>query len=265
MKTMLILHLIHVLLALKPLSAQDIAGSADHPLFSRIPGFYITDYSVEDYASEDFVDEKGIDVKIEGKKTYIRYECDCQDAPLRIIRNYSNAASKIGGNHFEYSDNSTYINIRNGAGETWVNVWASPEVYILTIVEKGEVNQEILANDILKELNTTGKAILYINFDSGKSSIKQESMPIVEQIAEMMNQAPSLKLSIEGHTDSDGSNETNQKLSEDRAKAVMEAIVKRGIDTLRLSSVGFGESKPIADNENEAGKAKNRRVELVKK
>jgi len=244
---------------------QDIAGSKDHPMFNRISGFYITEYLEEDFATEEFVDENGNDLKVEGKRTYIRYECDCEEAPLKIIRNYSNAAKNIGGKSYEYSDNSVYINIKKGNRETWLNVWASPEVYILTIIEKGEVEQEITANAILKELNKTGKVILYINFDSGKSTIKSESMPIVEQIIEMMKQAKDIKLSVEGHTDSDGSNESNQKLSEARAKAVVEAITKGGIDAVRLSSAGFGEEKPIADNSTAEGKAKNRRVELIKK
>ena len=245
--------------------AQDIAGSKDHPMFNRLSGFYITEYVEEDFATEEFVDENGNDLKVEGKRTYIRYECDCEEAPLKIIRNNSNAAKNIGGKSYEYSDNSVYISIIKGRRETWVNVWASPEVYILTIIEKGEVEQEITANAILKELNETGKAILYINFDSGKATIKQESMPIVEQIIEMMKQAKDIKLSVEGHTDSDGSNESNQNLSEARAKSVVDAITKGGIDVVRLSSAGFGEEKPIADNSTSKGKAKNRRVELIKK
>jgi OmpA-OmpF porin, OOP family len=245
--------------------AQDIEGSKDHPMFNRISGFYITEYVEEDFATEEFVDENGNDIRVEGKKTYIRYECDCEEAPLKIIRNYSNAAKNIGGKSYEYSDNSVYISIIKGSKETWVNVWASPEVYILTIIEKGEVEQEITANSILKELNETGKAILYINFDSGKATIKHESMPIVEQIIEMMKQAEDIKLSVEGHTDSEGTNESNLKLSEARAKAVVEAIVKAGIGAARLSSAGFGEEKPIADNSTSEGKAKNRRVELIKK
>lgn len=88
---------------------------------------------------------------------------------------------------------------------------------------------------------------------------------MVEQIIEMMRQAPEIKISVEGHTDSDGSNESNLKLSEARAKAVVELIVKGGIDAARLSSAGYGEEKPIADNSTEEGKAKNRRVELIKK
>ena len=244
---------------------QDIEGSKDHPMFNRISGFYITDYKVEDFGTHEFYYENDQYVMVEGKKTYIYYECDCEDAPLKIIRNYSNAAKIIGGNSVEYTDHTATILIKEGNKETWVEVWATPETYSLTIIEKGEVEQEITANAILKELNETGKAILYINFDSGKSTIKKESMPVVEQIIEMMKQAPDIKISVEGHTDSDGSNESNLKLSEARAQAVVDAIIKGGIDASRLSSAGFGEEKPIADNNTDEGKAKNRRVELIKK
>jgi outer membrane protein OmpA-like peptidoglycan-associated protein len=248
-----------------PLSfSQDIEGSKDHPMFNRISGFYITDYAVEEFGSHLFYDENDNEVTVEGIKTFISYQSENEVGALKIIRNFSNAIKKIGGKALEQAGNRVYLNIKQGNKETWAEVFAGDYDYDLTIVEKGEVEQEITANAILKELNETGKAILYINFDSGKSTIKKESIPIVEQIIEMMNQAKDIKLSVEGHTDSDGSNESNLKLSEARAKAVMEAIVKGGIDTSRLSSAGFGEEKPIADNSTAEGKAKNRRVELIK-
>jgi outer membrane protein OmpA-like peptidoglycan-associated protein len=244
---------------------QDIEGSKDHPMFNRISGFNITEYNVEEFGSYIFYDINGNEVNVEGTKTYIYYECNCEEAPLKIIRNFSNAIKNIGGTAYEPYNNKAYVFLKQGNKETWAEVFAGDYYYYLTIVEKGEVEQEITANAILKELNETGKAILYINFDSGKSTIKKESMPIVEQIIEMMNQAKDIKLSVEGHTDSDGSNESNLKLSEARAKAVVEAITKGGIDAARLSSAGFGEEKPIADNSIDEGKAKNRRVELIKK
>jgi len=234
-------------------------------MFNRISGFYITDYSVEDFGLHEFYYEDDKYVTVEGKKTYIYYECNCEDAPLKIVRNFSNAAKKIGGTSFEYTDHTATISVKEGNKETWVEVWATPETYSLTIIEKGEVEQEITANAILKELNETGKAILYINFDSGKSTIKKESLPVVEQIIEMMNLAGDIQINVEGHTDSDGSNESNLKLSESRARAVVDAIVNGGIDKSRLSSAGYGEDKPIADNNTEDGKSKNRRVELIKK
>lgn len=245
--------------------SQDIEGSKDHPMFNRLTGFYITDYSFNEFGSYIFYDENDNEVEVEGAKTFINYVSDTEVGALKIIRNFSNAVKRIGGKAYESSGTRVYLTIKQGNKETWAEVFAGDYDYYLTIVEKGEVEQEVTANAILKELNETGKVILYINFDSGKSTIKKESLTVVEQIIEMMNQAKDIKISVEGHTDSDGSNESNLKLSDARAKAVAEAIVKGGIDKSRLSSAGFGEEKPIADNNTEEGKAKNRRVELIKK
>ncbi len=266
MKTIIfVIALVMILLFTSYCPAQDLEGSKDHPMFNRLSGFYITDYSAEDFGSHLFYDENDREINVEGKKTFIKYESENEVGALKIIRNFSNAIKKIGGKAFESSGNRTYLNIKQGNKETWAEVFAGDYDYDLTIIEKGEVEQEVTANAILKELNETGKAILYINFDTGKSTIKKESMSIIEQIIEMMKQAPDIKISVEGHTDSDGSNESNLKLSEQRAKAVVDAIVNDGIDKIRLSSTGFGEEKPIADNNTEEGKAKNRRVELIKK
>ena len=245
--------------------AQDIAGSKDHPMFNRISGFSIKEYTVEEFGTYTFYLDRENEVIVEGTLTTIHYECDCEEAPLKIVRNFTNAIQNIGGKAYESFKNRGYMYLKQGNKETWAEVYASDYYYDLTIVEKGEVEQEITANAILKELNETGKAILYINFDSGKSTIKNESLPIVGQIIEMMKQAKDIKISVEGHTDSDGSNESNIKLSEARAKAVVDEIINAGIDKSRLSSTGFGEEKPIADNSTSEGKAKNRRVELIKK
>jgi outer membrane protein OmpA-like peptidoglycan-associated protein len=80
----------------------------------------------------------------------------------------------------------------------------------------------------------------------------------------MLNQNPDLKISIEGHTDNVGTPQSNQILSESRAKSVMNALVSKGISAGRLKYKGWGQTKPIADNASEDGKAKNRRVEIVK-
>lgn len=266
MKTLkFLLVIFFILLFTSYCPAQDIAGSKDHPMFNRLTGFFITQYEEDEFGSHLFYDENDNETKVEGKKTFIKYESENEVGALKIIRNFSNAIKKIGGKALESSGNRAYLNIKQGNKETWAEVFAGDYDYDLTIIEKGEVEQEITANAILKELTETGKAVLYINFDSGKATIKKESMPIVEQIAEMMKQAKEIKLSVEGHTDSDGSNESNLKLSEARAKAVVDAIVKGGIESSRLSSAGFGEEKPIADNSTSEGKAKNRRVELIKK
>ncbi len=114
-------------------------------------------------------------------------------------------------------------------------------------------------------LTTQGKIITSgILFDSGKSTIKPESMGTLNEIAKMMKDHPELKLSVEGHTDSDGEDGTNLQLSKDRAEAVKKALVDLGIEASRLTTNGFGESKPLNENKSAEDKANNRRVEFVK-
>ncbi|MCD4682154.1 MAG: OmpA family protein, partial [Bacteroidales bacterium] len=103
-----------------------------------------------------------------------------------------------------------------------------------------------------------------IRFDVGKATLKPESMGIINEVVEMMQKHPDLKFSVEGHTDSDGDDANNLKLSEERAKTVMNTMIKLGISADRLSTKGFGESVPIDTNSSPEGKANNHRVEFVK-
>ncbi|MDY0141429.1 MAG: OmpA family protein [Bacteroidales bacterium] len=103
-----------------------------------------------------------------------------------------------------------------------------------------------------------------IRFDIGKATLKPESMGPINEIYSLMNKNPEINFSVEGHTDSDGDDATNQKLSEERAKTVMNKLSEMGIDKSRLKSQGFGESKPLNENTSAEGKAQNRRVEFVK-
>jgi outer membrane protein OmpA-like peptidoglycan-associated protein len=103
-----------------------------------------------------------------------------------------------------------------------------------------------------------------IRFDSGKASLKPESMGIINEMVEVMEKHPELKISIEGHTDSDGNVEDNMKLSEARAQTVKGTMVQLGVSSDRLTIKGFGESVPITPNDTPEGKANNRRVEFVK-
>ena len=112
---------------------------------------------------------------------------------------------------------------------------------------------------------TDGKFVTTgIKFDVNKATIKPESMGTINYVVKMMTEHPELKFSVEGHTDSDGEDAANQKLSEARAKAVMEKMTELGIAADRLTSKGHGESKPMAGNDTPEGKAQNRRVEFVK-
>lgn len=113
-------------------------------------------------------------------------------------------------------------------------------------------------------LMTDGRFATYgITFDVNKTEIKPESRKTLEEIAAMLREHPEIKVSIEGHTDSDGADDANMKLSHGRADAVKAALVKEGIDAARLTTKGWGESKPVGDNNTPEGKERNRRVEFV--
>ena len=116
-----------------------------------------------------------------------------------------------------------------------------------------------VSDDAIKKLNDYAKTIL---FNSGKSSFQKQTMPVLQAITAILKEYPTAKFSIEGHTDSDGKDASNLKLSQDRAAAVKNYLVDNGIDASRLTSEGFGEAKPIDSNKTAKGKANNRRVEV---
>ena len=103
-----------------------------------------------------------------------------------------------------------------------------------------------------------------IRFDTGKSTLKPESMGVINEIYELMDKHPDLKFSVDGHTDNVGDDASNLELSADRAQTVLNQLVSMGISKDRLSSKGLGESQPMDDNNSPEGRANNRRVEFVK-
>ena len=113
--------------------------------------------------------------------------------------------------------------------------------------------------EAIKKLNEYAKTIL---FDSGKASFQKQTFPVLVSITAILKEYPTAKFSIEGHTDNSGTAASNQKLSEERAGAVKNYLVENGIANDRLTSSGFGQSKPLDSNKTKAGKANNRRVEV---
>ena len=120
-------------------------------------------------------------------------------------------------------------------------------------------------DDKYKKIVTEGKFITHgILFDMNKASIKPESTGALKEIVSLMKAHPDLQFEIDGHTDSDGNPDANVRLSQQRADAVKAALVNRGIDASRLSTKGFGASKPMDTNGTAEGKANNRRVEFIR-
>lgn len=253
------------------LAQEDAEGCKDHPLFTRMPNYYIDDCQQTEFDSHEFfIDEAGNTAVVEGAKTHITYslvEGKPYPSALQILRNYIGAAQKIGGKTLYQDRWNACIKIEREGKEFWVYVRGYDEGngYELTIIEKKALVQEVTANEILDALNSQGFIALDIHFDTGKATIKEESKPIIDQIAAALRDASALKVSVEGHTDNTGTAEGNKTLSMKRAEAVVAALVQAGIAADRLSAVGWGQERPVADNRTEEGRAKNRRVEVVKK
>ena len=161
---------------------------------------------------------------------------------------------------------TTYL-LRTPQTNIWIAVCI--DEYNVTIVAAEEKAMEqavkpLTAAVMQSALESTGHVALYLNFDTDQAVIRDTDKGTLAQVGELMTKNGKLKLLIEGHTDTSGDARRNKVLSEQRAKAVMASLVSGGIDKVRLSAVGLGGNKPVADNADEAGRAKNRRVELVK-
>ncbi|WP_134338191.1 OmpA family protein [Flavobacterium psychrophilum] len=116
-----------------------------------------------------------------------------------------------------------------------------------------------VSEEAIKKLNDYAKTIL---FDNAKFTFQKQTLPILDAMVAILNEFPTSKFSIEGNTDNSGKKATNQTLSENRAKAVADFLISKGISSDRLTSIGYGDSMPIASNKTKAGKAQNRRVEV---
>lgn len=272
-----------VVVSLVVAAGDDVAGATDHPMLTRWPDAYITDYA-KNYGAEEFLvaGPPGTEPerrRIEGDLTAIRYfygDPATQPSPLQLIRNYQKAVEAIGGAVVyerlpqDADGGETTLNVEANGRDVWVKVvpdiFSAPaQSYQIVVVERAPLTQVVSASKLWDELDSAGFVTLYINFDTGRYELKEDGARAVREIVQLLKDNPSLALSIEGHTDNVGDAAANKSLSENRARGVMNAVIAAGIDAGRLRAVGYGQESPIADNRTEEGRAKNRRVELVKR
>jgi OOP family OmpA-OmpF porin len=286
------------LLAAAPVFAQqDEAGCKDYPLFTRFPNMHIAGCQNRQFDLRAFPagpadkDLQTRPVVVEGPVQWIRYELNENATPpsgLQIMRNFENAAKKAGGSiEGQYPgwckanyDPERMPDMGNGCvsygltmrfavgnKEVWAFLQADGDGanYRLMVSEREAMKQEISVTELVDKLAKDGFIALYVNFETGKSVISPDSAATLDAAAAALKAAAELKIEVAGHTDNVGTPEANLKLSQDRALAVMAAMTARGIKADRLTAKGYGQTAPIADNRSEDGRAKNRRVELVKK
>ncbi|MBD3184061.1 OmpA family protein [Candidatus Poribacteria bacterium] len=254
---------------------EDRAGSKDHPLFTRMPNFYINNYLEYEFDAHEFESEKEGKVTIEGHKYKISYVLQPgakNPSALQILRNYGNAIKKIGGTVEKESIRTASLKYKDDEREIWTYVWvtATASRYDLTIVEKEEMVQDVVASPetserFARDIRINGKTTIYgIYFDTDKTEIKPESEPALKEISNLLSQNTDLKIYVVGHTDNTGELEYNMELSLSRAKSVVNYLIDNyNIEIDRLVYHGVGPLSPVASNKTEEGRAKNRRVELI--
>lgn len=255
---------------------QDIKGGRDHPAFTRMPGFYITEYKDSPFAPYEFRVGEKQNQTVEGHYTKIWYRAakgETPPSPLQIVRNFEEAARSVGGTVvWDNGKTQATMKLAYQGNELWCYVVApigGIQSYTLHVVERQEMKQDVTANADawMSDIASTGHAAVYgIYFDTDKAEIKPDSEPVIAEMAKLLKNNPALSVYIVGHTDNTGAYEHNMKLSQERARSVVAALVSNhGVAAARLTAVGVGPVAPVASNDSEDGRAKNRRVELVKR
>ena len=220
----------------------------------------------------------------ENSFTLVHGVCDCAEHNYNVKGRSTGFSYKFkqGWNHVAISFNKRALkayfngnrvaNLPNVQQPAWFAFQVPFEYVGLTFIRnvvlaKGAVElYDRDASDIDKAIEQTGKFVTNnILFKTGKADLLPESMTEIEKVATYMKKNPRARFEVQGHTDNQGSDKINDPLSQQRAEAVVKALASLGVDDFNLKAVGKGSHEPVADNKTEAGRAKNRRVEFIKK
>ncbi len=268
--------LVALLVAAPGLAAQqqDARGCQDHPLITRMPNYWIHHCPEKQFDAYAFtVGPNKKTETVEGQLWNLSYypQATLKPVPseLQIQRNFENAITQQGGTLVYGEKSRQTFKLDQGGQEIWIEVTSDfTGKYGFTIVQKAAMAQDIVvdAAGLAKGLNAVGHmAVSGILFDTGEATIKSESAAAIAEVAKLLQGDPALKVFVVGHTDTVGSVESNLTLSQARAEAVVQALVRdHGIAAARLRAFGCGPFAPVAANDTDEGRARNRRVELVK-
>lgn len=280
-----------------PAGTADPGG--DHPLIAPYAGSALRERRFDAYNEYQrivgFAQRQNRTERLEGRLTRLRYDNPRGRSTFEIERNYRDALAARGfrvdyecqrreacgstanpgwntlnGMNVGIAGDLRYFTGRlaHGDGTAYVSVAVNPQITYVHVLETAGMDTGMVgvsADALAAALAQDGKVTLDgIFFDSGRATLTAGSNASLDQAAQLLRQQPSLRLQVVGHTDSTGNASSNMALSRQRAEAVRSALLARGIAAARVTAQGVGSTVPVAGNDTEAGRAQNRRVELVR-
>jgi len=244
----------------------------DYALLGHMPGFAAAKPVTRNFDAMNLAvvqDGEEKEVAVQGRTVFVSYEDKSGNAPTsdaEIQWNYRTALTALGAELMHQSGHDTTARLLRNGQVIWLRVYSSEtSVEVYAVEEKPfEPTIKPAQAQLQTALERTGRVTLYVNFDFDRATLRPEAAPVVAQVAAMLKADPKLRLTIEGHTDALGTADRNRALSAERAASFAAALTAQGIGADRLSSAGFGPDKPVATNDTSEGRARNRRVELVR-
>jgi outer membrane protein OmpA-like peptidoglycan-associated protein len=245
----------------------------DHPVIKPLPDVIEKEGEYKRFDAHKFRVQKegGYEKKeVRGEYWEFEYRTKPEISGLEILENYKRAALEKNGKILYESQKEVVFTLPSPEGGTlWVEVnthgWDAR--YTIDIIKEKPLKKTLTfgAAQMKKELETKGSVAVYgINFDFDKATLKPGSEKVLLEIVKLLKSSPDLKVEVQGHTDNVGGKDYNLKLSQARAETVKAFLVLHGIEASRLTPKGYGLDRPVASNDTEEGRAKNRRVELKK-
>jgi outer membrane protein OmpA-like peptidoglycan-associated protein len=235
-----------------------------------MPGCVINRCESKDFSAADMPrtkNERGH--QVEGAFEYTEYSCPANKSPLELGRNTEGALKNAGFNIL-YTDVYTggarfYMTAQKGG--QWVKLYVVSDAYELIAIKQKQMEQVMTANadGWAQQINQSGRVSVYgINFDTGKSTIRPDSEPALNELVKLLKANTTWAMVVAGHTDNVGTQASNLALSRERAQSVISWLSVHGVEGSRQVPAGVGDTRPIAENKDEEGRQKNRRVDLVK-
>lgn len=257
-------------------SAAQTPTVPEHPVIKRMTGATLLPKSkFEEFGRLPLgttrVAGRTVQREVEGRYWQLFYQLENrQTGRGEIMANYEAEAKRVGGEILGRTATIMSFRLpRQGGGYTWCRVTTRANAaYELDIIDEAglDLSLEFDADAMLEALNKTGQVAIYgVLFDVDRADLRPGSGAVLDTIAAILKNDPTLRLEVQGHTDSTGTAERNRALSLQRAQAVVNVLALYGIDRARLTSRGLGADQPVGDNATDAGRQQNRRVVLVKR